>query len=161
MSEETPEYGMRSGEVSKEESDALMKARAVTRATKEKADATEKETMSKKLDNTMERIRADTAFKTDLKVKNEMFCLSILTDLGIRKDKGWGPDEDELLEKLLKLAHKQTGFIMKSMDEYKLDYNKTLGEAKDEKDIQDLHDNHAYFQGDNWVVLKRIFKYLK
>lgn len=29
------------------------------------------------------------------------------------------------------------------------------------KDIQDLHDNHAYFQGDNWIVLKRIFKHLK
>ncbi len=22
--------------------------------------------------------------------------------------------------------------------------------------LQDLHDNHAYFQGDNWVVLKRL-----
>lgn len=27
--------------------------------------------------------------------------------------------------------------------------------------IQELHDKYGYFQGDNWVVLKRLFKDLK
>jgi len=29
------------------------------------------------------------------------------------------------------------------------------------KRMQDLHDNHGYFQGDNWKALKQIFKELK
>ena len=109
MSEETPEYGMRSGEVSKEESEALMEARmkkaAEERANEERAKAT------KQAQAYLERI-------------------------------GWREAKRSNI----------AGWLAEFAIEYKND---------EIKDIQDLHDKHAYFQGDNWIVLKRMFSSLK
>lgn len=39
--------------------------------------------------------------RTRIRVINEMELISALTDLGIREDRSWGDDEQELLNKII------------------------------------------------------------
>ncbi len=56
-----------------------------------------------------------------IKVLSEMDFISLLTELGYREEKSWGPEEDEILRKLCELAQKHTEEIFKTIDEWKQD----------------------------------------
>lgn len=47
-------------------------------------------------------------------------CINLITELGYREWKAWGPDEDELLHKLTKLAEEHTKNILEAIEEDKL-----------------------------------------
>lgn len=49
-----------------------------------------------------------TSLEIRLKVSNQMAFISLLTELGFREDKPWGPDEDTLLQKLCDSAKRHT-----------------------------------------------------
>lgn len=50
------------------------------------------------------------SLETKLKVSNDMAFISLLTELGYRPDKMWGPDEEETYKKLMKASQKHTDY---------------------------------------------------
>lgn len=66
----------------------------------------------------VERLMANMPLETELRVSTEMSFINLLTELGFREDKMWTPDEDELLSKLMKLAHELTDDNMKHIEKW-------------------------------------------
>lgn len=60
-----------------------------------------------------------------IKVSVEMHNISMLTELGFRENKMWTPEEDELLEKLMKSSHKLSDIIMNDIKEWEDDGSPT------------------------------------
>jgi hypothetical protein len=59
-----------------------------------------------------------TPLRIAIEVCSQIFCLSILTNLGLRENKSWGEDENELYWKLMDLSIKQSARIIEQLKEY-------------------------------------------
>jgi hypothetical protein len=60
----------------------------------------------------------ETPLRIAIEVCSQIFCLSILTNLGLRENKSWGEDENELYWKLMDLSIKQSARIIEQLKEY-------------------------------------------
>jgi len=59
-----------------------------------------------------------------IRVTTQMAFINLITELGYREDKSWGPDEDETLNKLIKLANKYTRDVLEELEEYNNEHTK-------------------------------------
>ena len=66
----------------------------------------------------VDRILSKITIENEIEVSNQMMFLTILTDLGLREEKSWGEDEEELYFKLLKLAKKHSKHQMEIINKY-------------------------------------------
>lgn len=64
--------------------------------------------MRKVRSKVLEDILKKTNLETRLKVTNEMIFISLLSDLGYRKDMAWSDADQYILNKLLKIAKSHT-----------------------------------------------------
>ena len=65
----------------------------------------------------IERILNETSLDTKIRVTTEADYIMLLTKLGLRENKMWSQDDEELLSKLMEEADKHTDRIMKLMHE--------------------------------------------
>jgi hypothetical protein len=77
----------------------------------------------KKSNNLISGIAKNIPLKTKLKVANEMAFINLIVELGYREGKTWTEDENELLDKLYKLAQEHTDSILKDIEEWKINEN--------------------------------------
>ena len=56
----------------------------------------------------IDKLIKETPLEVRLKVDNEMAFITLLSELGLRDDKMWTKDEDEMLSKLIDFAKKHT-----------------------------------------------------
>ena len=59
--------------------------------------------------------------KTRIQVLNEIGFIRLITEMGYREEKSWGPDEEATLQKLKDLAKEHTQFIMEELTEWEED----------------------------------------
>ena len=59
-----------------------------------------------------------TPLDTRLNIINQIAFINLVTELGYREDKYWTPEEDEILNKLCKLANKHTLDILREIEEF-------------------------------------------
>lgn len=71
-----------------------------------------------------ERISKEIPLRTRIKVCSEMDFINLITELGYREDKMWTPEEDELLRKLMNLAHDHTNTILREIEGWEEDTTK-------------------------------------
>jgi len=69
----------------------------------------------------IDEIAKQSPLETRIRVTNEMGFISLLTELGLRENKVWTPEEDEMLTQLMLSARKQTDYIMSTINEWKQD----------------------------------------
>ncbi len=67
----------------------------------------------------VKRLREKTSLRIKIKVATEMAFLTLPADLGLREDKAWTSEDDELFDKIISLAHKHSDYIMKLINEEK------------------------------------------
>lgn len=79
--------------------------------------------MKREKNNIISDILKDIPLNTSIKVLCEMHHLSILSDLGYRESKSWGPDEDELFNSLIKQSHILHEYIMEELENHGIDRN--------------------------------------
>jgi hypothetical protein len=60
-----------------------------------------------------------------IRVTTQMAFIDLITELGYREDKSWGPDEDETLNKLMKLANEYAKDVLKELEEYNNEHTKS------------------------------------
>lgn len=66
-------------------------------------------------------ILRDIPLETRLKVSNEMFLITFLTEIGFREDKAWSDEEQELLDLICVLANKLTKQQLDEIERWKKD----------------------------------------
>ena len=71
--------------------------------------------------NILDRVLKRMKLTTKLKVLNEMAFIDLLTTLGYRENKGWTPEEDEILQKLMDAAKKHTEHQIEEIKEHILE----------------------------------------
>lgn len=73
--------------------------------------------MKDKLDHLCKRI----PLKTRIQVNSQMAFINLLTELDYRESKMWTPDEDELLNKVIKLANEQSDHLIEEFKQWEAD----------------------------------------
>lgn len=53
-----------------------------------------------------------------IRVTTQIAFINLIHELGYREEKSWGPDEDETLNKLIKLANKHTKDILNEIEKH-------------------------------------------
>ena len=69
----------------------------------------------------IKKILKQTPLETRLLVSNQMAFIELLTEFGVRQDKPWGKDEEELLSRINLLATKHTDLQIKKIKEWEFD----------------------------------------
>ena len=72
----------------------------------------------------LEKIVKEIPLEIRLKVSNEMAFISLITDLGYRKDKMWDENDkvdNEIFCKLMKLAKEHTAHQLEEIEKWKKD----------------------------------------
>jgi hypothetical protein len=82
-----------------------------------------------------------TPLDTRLNIINQIAFINLITELGYREDKYWTPEEDEILNKLCKLANKHTLDILREIEEYN-------NNKKTDKDIGGGFQNSGVWETD-------------
>lgn len=70
---------------------------------------------------TINKILKETSLETRLKVLNQMAFISLLSELGYRKNEKWKDSEDDLLQKLCSFANKHTKEQLKEIEQWEKD----------------------------------------
>ena len=70
-------------------------------------------------EDVIKRLREETSLRVKIKVATEMAFLTLPADLGLREDKAWTSEDDELFDKIISLAHKHSDHIMDLINEKK------------------------------------------
>lgn len=84
----------------------------------------------------VERIMAKMPLETELKVSTEMTMMVLLSELGYREDKMWGPDEMDKLIKLNEIAEKLTQRHLEHIDKWIKDGNRPFYSESKRKKIE-------------------------
>jgi hypothetical protein len=69
----------------------------------------------------IDKLLKEIPLKIRLNVINEMGFIALITKLGYRENKMWTPEEDNLLSKLVELAHEHTKLILEEIEDCKKD----------------------------------------
>jgi len=71
--------------------------------------------------NHIKELLKETPLKIRLDVLNQMFMIDLISELGYREDTMWKPEEQKILNKLCKHAHKLTRAQLKTIKEWEYD----------------------------------------
>jgi len=80
-------------------------------------------------------LKHPTPLDVRLNVINQIAFINLITELGYREDKYWTPEEDEILNKLCRLANKHTTDILRELEEYNKSENKDIGGGFQNSDV--------------------------
>jgi|AntRauTorcE11897_2_1112592.scaffolds.fasta_scaffold09027_8 hypothetical protein len=69
----------------------------------------------------IDKLIKETPLEVRLKVDNEMAFITLLSELGLRDDKMWTKDEDEMLSKLIDFAKKHTQYQLETIKKWEDD----------------------------------------
>ena len=72
-------------------------------------------------DNIISDYCKDIDLKTRIKVKSEITFINLIHELGYREDKMWTSEEEEILNKLLKLASEFTNDVIDEIGQWEKD----------------------------------------
>lgn len=73
------------------------------------------------MDKLLKKIIKEIPLETRIRTTNEIAFINLIVELGYRESKVWTDEEDELFNKICKLADEHTNNILQDIEEWKSD----------------------------------------